>query len=327
MLRKRVALLFGFALLLGSPWVFAQAEGSLVGTVRDASGGVVPGAKVVATRVETAISYETTTNVSGDYILATLPVGTYTVTFTAKGFEEVKVEKVEIHVATRIRQDAALPLPTTTTKVEVFASTPMVKSESAEIGTLVESQQIVELPLNGRNVYGLVLLTAGTETGRGDGLNGDPRTMPAIAGGRAGYTVFRLDGVNINTQNLPSAGVTPVLDSTQEFRVITEAAPAWFSDMSAVTVATKSGANDLHGALFEFLRNNVLDVHPFFQHTINTPTFSSLARSVTLQPVWRHDWRAHHQESHLLLRGRRIPAKRELPAGDDHYAHHGVARG
>jgi hypothetical protein len=267
--------LFVLALLLGPPWMFAQGQGSLVGTVRDASGAVVPNAKVMATRVETGIAYESLTNESGDYVFPTLPVGNYVLSFEARGFQELKIEKIEIHVAEKVRQDATLQVGTTATQVEVVASTPMVKSESAEIGTLVGAQQVVELPLNGRNVYSLVTLTAGTESGRSKALNGDPRTMPAIAGGRAGYTVFRLDGVNINTQNLPSAGVIPILDSTQEFRVITEGAPAWFSDMSAVSVATKSGGNEIHGSVFEFLRNNVLDAHPFFQREIHTPAFNS----------------------------------------------------
>ena len=270
---RRVVLLL-FALLVGVQWVFAQGQGSLVGTVRDASGGVIPGAKVVATRVETGIPYETTTNNSGYYSLPILPVGSYVLSVTMKGFQELRVEKIQINVASTVRQDATLQVAGTATQVEVIASTPMVKSESAEIGTLVGARQIVELPLNGRNVYGLVLLTAGAETGTGTRIGG-AATTPSIAGGRGGYTVFRMDGVNINTQNIPSAGATPVLDATEEFRVITALAPAWFSDMSVVTVATKSGTNEFHGSVYEFLRNNVLDAHPFFQRRIQTPTFTS----------------------------------------------------
>ncbi|MEW5980441.1 MAG: TonB-dependent receptor [Acidobacteriota bacterium] len=274
MFEGRTMLLSLLALILMSQCALAQGTGSLVGTARDPSGSVIPDTKVVATRVETGIPYEAATNQSGDYSLPSLPVGTYTISFTKEGFQELRVEKIEIHVASKVRQDATLQLAGTTTEVEVIAATPMVKSESAEIGTLVGAQQIVDLPLNGRNVYSLVLLTAGAETGTGTRIGG-AATTPSIAGGRGGYTVFRMDGVNINTQNIPSAGATPVLDATEEFRVITTLSPAWFSDMSAVSVASKSGTNEFHGTAYEFLRNNVLDAHPFFQRQIRTPTFTS----------------------------------------------------
>ena len=255
--------------------LYGQSQGSLVGTVRDPAGAVVPRAEVVATRNETGIAHRAKTTDNGDYRFPNLPVGTYTLTVNAPSFRELKIERLEIHVATTVRQDGALQVASVAAGVEVIESTPLVKSETSEIGQLVSSQQISELPINGRNVYQLLRLTAGSESGVGGGSRVTNSTRPAIAGGRAGNTRFSIDGLDVTTQNIPGAGVQPNLDAVQEFRAITQLAPASTSSSSSVHLALKSGSNQFHGTAYEFFRNNVLDAHPYFQRNVVTPAFSS----------------------------------------------------
>ncbi len=250
--------------------LYGQAAGSLVGTVYDISGAVLRQAAVAATNNETGIRYEKQTNANGDYWFPELSVGTYTLSFRAGAMQEVKIEKVEIHIASTVRQDATLSPATVSATIDVIDSTPLVKSETSEIGQLVESRQITELPLNGRDIYSLLTLTAGSETGVAPtgATQFTSVARPTIAGERAGSTVFRINGIDVNNQNLPSASVQPSVDAVEEFRAITQLAPASESSSSSVNLATKSGTNAFHGTAYDFLRNNILDAHQFFQRQI-----------------------------------------------------------
>ena len=127
------------ALLCTGSCAFAQVQGSLVGTVRDASGAVLPGVTVAATHQQMGIRHEQTTNSIGAYVLDNLPVGIYAVAFSAPSFRELRIEGIEIHVSSTIRQDAILELGSISTNVVVESSTPLVKTETAEIGQLVDS--------------------------------------------------------------------------------------------------------------------------------------------------------------------------------------------
>ena len=214
------------AFLIAAGSLYGQAASSLVGTVHDSSGAVIPGVTVTATHTETGISYERTTNQIGDYIFPDLPLGTYNLNFKMASFQEVKVEKIEMHVASTIRQDAVLSPASVATQVKVIASTPLVKTETSETGQLVGSRQISELPLNGRNVYSLLQLTAGTESGVSpSAMFANNQLRPTIAGGRGGYTTFRVNGEDVNNQSLPQAGITPSVDAVEEFRATTQLAP------------------------------------------------------------------------------------------------------
>ncbi|HZR78135.1 MAG TPA: TonB-dependent receptor, partial [Chthoniobacterales bacterium] len=265
-------LLMGF---IGNP-AYTQTLGSLVGTVRDQSGGVVSGAKVVAIQRETGIAYQQSTNSAGEYVFNHLPIGTWTLTFDAPSFRELRVDGIQTHTASIFRQDATLALASVAVKVEVESSTPLVKSETAEIGQLVEARQITELPLNGRDVYSLLTLSGGAETNVSETSRFTDLERPTVAGGRAGYTVFRIEGVDVNSQNLPSASITPGVDAVQEFRLTAQLAPASESSTSTVNVAIRAGTNEFHGVAYDFFRNNALDAHPFFEHDIVTPSFHTV---------------------------------------------------
>ena len=213
-----LAMLFAFT-------AWGQMTRSLAGTVTDPSGAIIPGAKVTATQHAMGVSFERVTNSAGAYVFEDLPLGVYTVQIAAPSFRTLRVEGIEIHEASAIRQDASLELAARNTQVQVKSSTPLVNTETAEIGQLVDSRQITQLPLNGRDVFSLLRLAGGAETAVSDAARYTSLERPALAGGRAGFTVFRVDGVDVNSQNLPSATVTPGVDAVEEFRAITTLAP------------------------------------------------------------------------------------------------------
>ena len=275
--RPRLASAIGYRLVLIGCFAVsgcAQALSSLVGTVRDASGAAIPGATVKAVAQQTGITVIREATATGDYVFNNLPIGAYSLIFSAPRFRVLQVNGIQTHVATILRQDAVLELAPVTATAEVTSSTPLVPTESAEIGQLVESRQITELPLNGRHVLSLLTLSAGAETGPSPAARFTSLERPALAGGRAGYTVFRVDGADVNSQNLPAASIEPGLDAVQEFRAITQLAPASDTSTSSVHIAIRSGTNAFHGSVYEFFRNNVLDAHPFFQRTIVAPGFT-----------------------------------------------------
>src|SRR6185437_9444506 len=252
-----------------------QLLGSLVGTVRDVSGAVIPKAAIKAEHHQTGNVFERTADGEGNYVFDALPIGSYTIVFRASAFQDLRIEGVEAHVASVVRQDAVLQLASVSSTVQVESSTPLVKTETAEIGQLVDARQISELPLNGRDVFSLLTLSGGAETGASPAARFTTTERPALAGGRAGYTVFRINGIDVNSQNLPSASVVPSVDAVEEFRAITQLAPASESSTSTVSVAVKGGTNLFHGSAYDFLRNNVFDAHQFFERKIVTPDFQT----------------------------------------------------
>jgi len=248
----------------------AQNIGSVVGTVKDNSGAVLAGAKVVATNSLTQIKYEATTNSLGDYSFPNLPQGTYTFNVNAASFRQLQIDGIEVHVGSTVRQDATLTLASVTTQVEVVASTPLVNSETSEIGMLTYSEQIRNLPINGRDVFSLIFLTAGTDSNDATGN----QSKPSVAGARPGFARYRIDGIDVNGHNTVSALVTPSVDAVQEFRFETSMAPASEASTSNIRVAIKSGTNQFHGTAFDFLRNNVLDAHSYFERPITAPGYT-----------------------------------------------------
>lgn len=300
-------LVAGFAL---SVCAFAQSTGALVGTVHDATGAVIQGATVKATDVLTGISSQTSTNSSGDYAFPSLATGRYKITVTAAGFQQLAVEQIEIHVATTIRQDASLSPGSVSSNIEVVSSTPLLDTETPEIGQLVEASQITELPLDGRQIYQLLDLTAGTQTNaNGADSSYVSAGRPVIAGERAGYTDFRMDGLNINTQGLPQAALSPNPDAVQEFRSITQLGSAVDTGTGSVYVDLKSGTNTFHGTAYDFLRNNIFDAEPYFQQKItNAPGYAYEGEQLRYNqyggtvsgPIWRN--RTFFMVSSQLLR-------------------------
>ena len=245
-------------------------SGEIVGTVTDATGGVVAGATITVTNMDTGISVKATTDTSGNYVVTSLGIGRYSVSVEATGFKKSLHNDLTLNVQDRLRVDAALEVGSVNDTVEVAASAPLLETDTSSLGQVVDSQRIVDLPLNGRYFTRLAVLTAGT--------------APTVHGARdensGGFTSngvrpfqnnFLLDGVDNNSlsEDLVSQQsfvIGPAPDAIAEFKVQTNSMSAEFgrSGGAVLNVTIKSGTNQLHGTLYEFLRNSALDAKNFF---------------------------------------------------------------
>jgi len=259
-------------MLLGSCLVVIAQEGTgrVIGTVMDEKGAVVPGANVSVTNVDTHVSRNTATNNEGNFEVLLLRIGNYQVTTEQPGFKKAvsEVEKLQINQA--LRFDIKLEVGAPTESVTVTSQAAGVETVSPILGQTVQTRQIVNLPLNGRNVLNLALLQPGvSENNPGDGSAG----FFNIAGGRSDSVTFLLDG-GVNN-NLLNNGVVynPNPDTIAEFRLLTSNYTAEYGRNGGgiISVVTKSGTNRFHGSGFEFLRNNALNANRFFNNKNGLP--------------------------------------------------------
>src|SRR6266436_5502009 len=244
--------------------------GSIVGTVSDPTGAVISAANITVTNINTGIAVKTTTDSAGNYVVTPLQVGRYSVTVEAAGFKKSVRSDIPVNVQDRVRVDAALEVGAITDTVEVAAAAPLLETDTSYLGQVVDSQRIVDLPLNGRYFSRLAVLTAGTlPTAPGAR---DERTGGFSSNGVRPYqNNYMLDGVDNNSlsedlTNESSFVYGPSPDAISEFKVQTNSMSAEFgrSGGAVLNVTIKSGSNDFHGSVFEFLRNEKLDAKNFF---------------------------------------------------------------
>jgi hypothetical protein len=255
---------------LAATCALAQSNRAVIlGTVTDPSGPAIAGAKVTVQNQNTNISATVTTSPEGQYTVTNLEPGAYRVTVTAQGFTEKSVRDITVFVNQTAGVDVSVEVGAVSTRVEVEAATPIVQSETSSSGQVVDSKQVVTMPLDGRSsIYGLLALTPGVMTA---GQN------PVISGGIwFGATNMTVDGVSdIDTGNERLGPVVPSLESIGEFKVIASGASAEFGRGGAqVLVQTKSGTNEFHGSLFEFNRNRLLAAKNFFATGLPKPAFN-----------------------------------------------------
>src|SRR5713101_2411636 len=266
-----------FGLLLSPAWLWAQGSsvGSITGVVNDPSGSAIPGAAVAIRNVNTNQDRQTSTNGAGVYSVTSLPVGTYELKVTAPGFQTMEVKDLKVDVGATLRQDLSLSVGQISETVSVEASAPLLNTESASTGQIIEAKRVTELPLNGRDFQQLQLLSPGTVSGtnfqNSQGLSGGASsltttgTMNIANGGRPGQVLFTIDGSNASNQNGRGIILTPAIDEIQEFKTETSNMSAEFGYGSlTVNVSIKSGTNQLHGTAWEFLRNDAMDARLFF---------------------------------------------------------------
>jgi len=262
----------GVVLLASVLTLMAQgtSNGTLIGLVTDATGGVLPSVKVVATNVATNVQYPTVTNATGNYTIPSLPIGTFQVTAELKGFKRMVYDNVLLEVNQTRRLDITMEVGAVTTSTTVTAQAPLVNTENATLGAVVGKREIVDLPLNGRNFAQLAQLTPGTVPGgRGFGGNQDLSGYSSpnfYAGGRNVNNSFLVDGIETKGVQFGNIVLVPNLDSISEFKVQTNSYSAEFgaAGNAIVNVATSSGTNEFHGTVYEFLRNDKLDARNFF---------------------------------------------------------------
>src|ERR1051325_1646428 len=262
------------------PLTAQTTTGSIVGTVTDKTGAVVPGASVAVTNVDTGIATKTTTDSSGNYVVTPLPVGHYSVTVEAQGFKKSVSGGITLNVQDRIGVNVVLEVGDLTETVEIVGAAPALQTDTSYLGQVVESQKIVDLPLNGRFFTRLAVLTAGTAP-TAPGAR-DERTGGFSANGVRPYqNNYLLDGIDNNSlsedlTNEASFVVGPSPDAIAEFKVQTNSMSAEFgrSGGAVMNVTLKSGTNQFHGSVFEFLRNSKLDAKNFFDPATGpTPPF------------------------------------------------------
>jgi Carboxypeptidase regulatory-like domain len=266
---------FCCALLSSSLWG-QGATSQVVGIVRDPSGLAVPGAEVKATQTATGLVRTVTTAQDGTYTLQNLPIGPYTIEIAKEGFTKYIQTGIVLQVDSNPTLDATLKVGSTTEQVVVQENADLVEAQSSGVGQVVDSQRVVEMPLNGRNPTELIFLAGMATTATGVGSINSVRNYPtvliSVAGGLPGGVAYLLDGANHNdghnNLNLP----LPFPDALQEFKVETSALTAQYGNHAAGTVnaVTKSGTNAFHGDMFEFLRNGDLNARDFFATSRDT---------------------------------------------------------
>ena len=261
--------LFGFI----QPVVFAQlTTAGIVGTVSDPSGSRIPGVTVTALQVETSTPTTTTTDSSGNYSFTNLQIGKYSITFQKEGFQRIVQSNVDLGIGQVVRFDIALQVGSVSQTVEVTDAPPLLQTETSSLGTIETEKRIVDLPLNGRNFFKLTYLgpgtnegATGTSAGAGSTDNNRPGTAVSVNGLRIFDNNFLLNGMDNNEFGNGTVVIQPPPDSIQEFRIEQNSMSAEFGRGGAmISVVLRSGTNQLHGAAWEFLRNNKFDALNYF---------------------------------------------------------------
>ncbi len=262
------------ALPVAGLWAQAQS-GTMVGTVSDQAGAMVPNAQVVLTNSGTGFTRSVTTNASGQYSAPTIPTGSYTVTVEVTGFQKLVRSGIELTAADALTVDLELRVGSVAETVNVTATAPLLQSQTATVSRLVTNEQILEMPLNGRTFTSLVLAAPGAHAGSSGNLDSSPYGMRggvniSVNGSSAQNNSYLIDGMVNRNLWLNTLIIVPTIDSIQEFRILTSNYSAEYGTAAgAVTVVqSRSGTNDFHGGLYEFLRNDRLDANTFFNNRL-----------------------------------------------------------
>lgn len=265
------ALLFALAPV----WLYGQAtEGTILGTVTDPTGAVMPNTSVQVTNTGTGVVRTTTTDASGEYVVTNLPLGTYSVSAEMTGFKKAVHPPVPITVKARVRVDLSLEVGEATQSIEVTGATALIKTDTAEVGGVVSRQVLQDVPIFGRNFLSLAALVPGTTNGPQASRQRDfSGASVTIGGASAEANNFIIDGISNNMEFSGALAVVPPIDAIQEFAIQTSQYSAEFgrSGGGVVNVAIKSGTNDWHGFAYDYFRNDKLDARPYDFTGTNPP--------------------------------------------------------
>ncbi|MBV8731979.1 MAG: TonB-dependent receptor, partial [Acidobacteriia bacterium] len=258
------------AFALAVPLAFAQMNtAEISGTIADLSGSALPGARVVARQIGTGQQFVSVSNGAGEFLLPQLPIGVYSLSVSAISFKETTMPRIEVHAGDRVRQDFVLEVGDKTDVVTIVADPTDAQLESAEIRDVVGSKQVADLPVKDRQFLDLALLSPGVVRPPG-GTRGDAMQQAGnlinILGQRSGHNLYLVDGVTVTDEHFNNMVIAPSIDAIEEINIEkTSYAPEFGGKSGAViNVLSKSGSNELHGSLFEFVRNDVFDARNFF---------------------------------------------------------------
>jgi hypothetical protein len=274
-----IILLSSVALI--APSAAQENRATIVGTVTDPQGNALPNATIKATNTETNTTTATTSNESGLYTLPFLPVGKYQITISANGLKTLVRDGVELRVGDRIRLDFSMEVGAVTETVNVTSQVPLLETATASRGQVIDESKVRDLPLLGRNPFLLAVLASGVHIQSTQGSisfrpfdNGGMDNI-SINGGRAFSNEFLIDGApNTATERgtIGSLSFVPSPDAVQEFRVQSNTYDAQFGRTGGgtINVSLKGGTNNLHGALYHYFRNDILNANSFQNNLANT---------------------------------------------------------
>src|SRR5215217_5156523 len=284
MLSKRfvpfVPFLLLIAVFLATSTALAQSTSTLQGTVTDAKGAVLPNATVVVRNRSTSSERTTQTDSDGYYQLAALPPGVYSVEVRVQGFKTGVADQVTLEVAKTAVQNFQLDVGAISEQVLVSSDVPVIETATTSVGTVINQRTVQEIPLNGRHFVDLGLLLPGSVTPPQNGfltapLRGQGSFAFNTAGGREDTVNFMINGVNLNDMVQNQITFQPSINTVQEFKADNSTFSAEYGRNSGaiVNIATRSGTNDYHGELFEFMRNDFFDARNFFDRTPDPAPF------------------------------------------------------
>jgi hypothetical protein len=278
-MKMRFAMFCGVLLSLFSPLVYGQATGSFAGTVSDKAGAVISGANITITSQDTGLTRETKTDDSGHYLVPLLPVSIYKIHVDAQGFGPAEQKDVRLQVDEHRELDFSLQPASVNQSVEVSATEVAVETANPTLGQVITSQEVSELPLNGRNFVQLATLAPGTTAQTSpvsfftSAASSEAATRGSfslsVGGSREQETDWLLDGNDNNQLDEGGIAIFSDIDDIQEFKVLTYNYSAEYGERAGPTVlvTTKSGSNQFHGSVFEFFRNTALDADNYFTGT------------------------------------------------------------
>src|SRR5579871_626364 len=258
-------------ILMFAATAFAQTTANILGTVTDQSGAAVVGAKVTVKNVALGIERTTQTNSTGGYEVAALPPGVYSVQIQMNGFETQLAKNLVLEVSNNSVQNFGLKVASTNEVVTVEATAPSIESTTITVGQTINQRTVQDIPLNGRHFVDLALLIPGTVTPPQNGfltapLRGQGSFAFNTSGNREDTVNFMVNGVNLNDMVQNQITFQPSINTVSEFKVDNSTYSAEYGRNSGaiVNIATRSGSNQYHGELFEFVRNHDLDARNFF---------------------------------------------------------------
>jgi Carboxypeptidase regulatory-like domain len=285
-------------LVLITTAAFAQlTTADILGTVTDPSGAVVPNATIILTNLGTNEVRTTQSSNSGDYTFSLLPVGHYSVSVKAAGFQTSITKDLSVEAGDRARNDVRLETGSEATTIEVQATTPLLQADSATVSSTVTAQAVQDLPLNGRNFVQLVQIVPGANEGPGNGLTSgarpDDRRQSAsfsVNGQDDTLNNYTIDGIDDNERIIGTIGVRPVVEAIQEITVQTNnyTAEAGRTAGGVVSVVTRAGTNQFHGSAYEFFRNDIFDARNVLQTSGKKPELRQNQFGGSIGgPIWR----------------------------------------
>ncbi len=243
--------------------------GALTGVVRDTSGGVLPGATVLAIHPDSGRTVERVVDAEGRFFLPALPIGSWEVAVEMPGFGRETQTGVYLEIGRTLQLEFALSLGALSEEVTVEISTPLLQVSTAEISDVIEAREVEQMPLNGRQFLRLAQLSDAVVIPPGGTRGGalqQAGPLPNVGGQRAGHNIYMLDGFKVTDELFNNLVINPSVDSIQEFKIQKSMYPPEFGGKASalINVATKSGSNVYHGSLFEFIRDERFDARNFF---------------------------------------------------------------